>query len=559
MITRNLTLKKRFYIYFFLLIVLPILLLMGLIFERYYSALFDARLRESENLIRSYGESIEEEIKTMSLKTSALAFNRDFIDLVEAHSRAGSQSEAFQRSKAINNMLNIYFDYSDDIISLCLFLEDGSSYIYKTPPPMTPGQLRKHDWFNRINEQKGRVVLLDDLTYQRVSGQPYYRFGAAIRPDSLDKSSLEAIFVLYQSRALNSINNNTPDSGLFSVADKKGSIMFSAGTADPEGSHILRSHHIGNTSWTLDNYMDLSEIKRPVLDSFLIFVLFMLIITALFALFVMSQFRLIIGPINLSIDRMAMVEKGDFSVRLNASPIPELNRMTESFNSMVREIENLTGQIRRTEREKRKVEIRALQYQINPHFLSNTLNSIKIMARMIQADKIRETTTNLMRILSDTFRNPGRLNTLDHEMKILSDYIQIMKVRFGDSFDVRFRIDGETKSLKIMKLLIQPIVENAVVHGLQEKMEGGCLHIGASVRDKALIISVVDNGAGMETLPEHTAGEDSHSGMYNIGLQNVTDRIRLNYGEEYGLTVKGKKSCYTRVEMKLPLIGEEDD
>jgi sensor histidine kinase YesM len=549
----------RFSLFFVSLIVLPISLFMGLIFQRYYSALINVRLRESHNLVKSYGESIEEEMKTISLKTSALAYNRDFIDLVDSFEQSEDPSEAFNRSKAIESILNIYFDYSDDIITLCLFLKGGESYIYKNPPRDDPDKIRNDEWFDRMKREPGRVLFIDDLTYQRVSGMPYFRYGAYICPESGDRSTLEGILVLYQSQTLNSIFRNDRNSSRYILKAGSGEELFSAGAAHSEGQHIVRKYQIGSTSWNLENDMNLSEIRRPVLESFIIFLGFMLLITVMVILFVMSQFRMIIDPVNRSIDRMAMVEKGDFSVRLEGSPIPELNRMAESFNSMVWEIEKLTGEIREKEKEKRKVEIRALQYQINPHFLSNTLNSIKIMARMIQADSIKDTTTSLMRILSDTFRNPGSLNKLDHEMDILKDYIQIMKVRFGDSFSVRFRLDCRTESLRIMKLLIQPIVENAVVHGLREKTEGGKLMIGSSVRNGNLVISVIDNGEGMEKIPDSAGNDKSHKGMYNIGLQNVIERIRLNYGKPYGLAVNGVKGCYTRVDLILPAIGEEHD
>ena len=322
MISRNLTLKKRFFIFFFLLIVLPIFLFMTLVFERYYSALFDARLRESENLIRSYGESIEEEIKTMSLKTSALAFNREFIDLAEKYSQAENQKDAFLQGKSMENILNIYFDYSDDIITLCLLFRGDRSYIYKNPLPEPPNLMRNDDWFRQISNEKGKIFLINDLTYKKAHGTPNLRFGAVIRPDAGLRTSLEAILVLYQSRTLNSIAANSPESGRFTVLDGMGAELFAEGSLNSRGKIIKRSYPIGNTSWSLENTMSLSEIRQPVLDSFFIFLIFMLIITALFFLFVMSQFRLIIGPINYSIGTMARLERGIFPFVSKPPPSP---------------------------------------------------------------------------------------------------------------------------------------------------------------------------------------------------------------------------------------------
>jgi len=530
--------------------------------QRYYNVLFESKLNESRNITMRYAEAINEETERLSLKVSALAFNRQFLKLVNEYSRSESMNRSFQIDREIENILDIYFDYSDEVISVFLFLENRPMYIYKNPALNDETEILSDDWYGKVIDNPNRVLLLDDLSYQRVSGTPSYRLAAAIRPQKDALSQIKAILVLFQSKSLENLLRTGNNKNRYSLNSSVGDVIFTDGFPDGIDKRIESGRDflqyevlIEKPGWALRNYMDIQEIRTPVFNSVLIFLILMSFITILFLIYSLSLMRQVIGPINESIKRMPMVERGDFSVRMDSSKIPELDKMARSFNNMVKEIQILTDEIRDKEQEKKAIEIQALQFQINPHFLSNTLNSIKIMARMIDAESIRETTTSLMRIVSNSFREPGELNSLSKEIDSLNDYIHIMKVRFGDTFRVRIYKENNVDELKIMKMLIQPIVENAVIHGLSSETGNGCLFIGFKIRNNKLLIQIIDNGKGMEVLPERENGSFGHKGLYNIGINNVKERIRMNYGKEYGLNIEGRSGLYTKVILQLPLIG----
>lgn len=530
--------------------------------QSYYSVLFESKLNESKNITIRYAEAINEESARLSLKVSALAYNRQFLELVYNYSHSVSTTEAFQISRSLDNILDIYFDYSGEILSVLLFLENSSMYIYKNPPADSESEILRDGWYKEVLEKPNKVVLLDDLSYQRVQGTPAHRFAAAICPQVETNREIKAILVLFQSRSLENLTRTGNDNNRYALLSGEGQIIFSDGfppgseqVAEP-GRNLLRYEVlVEKPDWTLINYRDIQEIRSPVFKSILVFFILMSLITLLFLIYGLSLMKQVIGPINDSIRTMPMVEKGDFSVRMVSSKIPELDRMARSFNNMVKEIQVLTEEIRSKEQEKKAVEIQALQFQINPHFLSNTLNSIKIMARMIDAESIRVTTTSLMRIVSNSFREPGELNSLSKEIENLNDYIHIMKVRFGDTFRVKIHKEDNLDKLKIIKMLIQPIIENAVIHGLSSETVNGCLFIGFKILNNKLFIQIVDNGKGIDVVPGIDNGHLVHKGLYNIGINNVKERIRMNYGKEYGLYIKSRTGLYTKVTLQLPLIG----
>ena len=256
---------------------------------------------------------------------------------------------------------------------------------------------------------------------------------------------------------------------------------------------------------------------------------------------------------------MEQVGQGDMHVQVETSGIAELNSLCESFNRMVEKIRQLTKQIEVKERQREQAEIEALQCQINPHFLANTLNSIKMMAAMVGAENIRKMTGALMHILTESFSHDGALVSLEKELDNLEHYVYIMKVRFGDSFDVTFDIQAEIKTLWMLKMLIQPILENAILHGVRGLERKGELRIKGWRQEDRLYLEVADNGVGMSpemlsSIWDHKV--HPHKGLHCIGIRNVHERIRLNYGNAYGLKIRSELDNGTTVTLGLPVIDD---
>lgn len=233
----------------------------------------------------------------------------------------------------------------------------------------------------------------------------------------------------------------------------------------------------------------------------------------------------------------------------------EVGDLAHSFNQMQEEMKQLLSQVVAQERAKRTAEIHALQAQINPHFLYNTLNTIKWMANMQCADNIGEATASLIYMLRYASSMQGDLVSIRDELQFVEKYLSLMQLRYCDRFDVKFDIEEEALDGLSLRFLLQPFVENAIFHGFQGNEAANLLTIGARVDRQDLILTVEDNGVGMtDRQLEHIQADDLHrEGFNSIGIRNVMERIKLHYDDRYGVVLSSGPMRGTRVVITLPM------
>lgn len=282
----------------------------------------------------------------------------------------------------------------------------------------------------------------------------------------------------------------------------------------------------------------------------------------------------IIKPVNLLMKQMHHIEKGDIGITIDNKREDEFGYMNMTFNRMSLEIKNLINTVYKNQIATKDAEIKALQAQINPHFLYNTLDSINWKAKINGVEEISEMVSALSSIIEANMnRNNENLIPLEKEIEYISNYYLLLKKRFGKKISMVMEIDQEILDYVIPKLIIQPIVENAVHHGLEMKIGHGVIRLKAKKDENKLIIDVIDDGTGIEedTLAalndrlEETDDEASAAGEpqempligSGIGIINVHRRIRLIYGDEFGLSINSRISEGTHVRICLPaLIGQ---
>jgi len=225
--------------------------------------------------------------------------------------------------------------------------------------------------------------------------------------------------------------------------------------------------------------------------------------------------------------------------------------MAYGINLMTRQISDLMDRRLEDEKNKRDLEYRMLQSQINPHFLYNTLNSIKWMATIQNATGIVEMTTALSRFLKILSKETRELVTLRDELLLLDDYLVIQKYRYGDSVNFEKNIEEGLLDTPIPRFILQPLVENAIFHGIEPKGSGNIVLL-AEKRDADVLISLTDDGMGMAT-PTLSADGESVRGL---GIRSVDERLRYAFGEGYGLSIESKQGSYTKVTIRVP--GNEE-
>lgn len=236
-----------------------------------------------------------------------------------------------------------------------------------------------------------------------------------------------------------------------------------------------------------------------------------------------------------------------------------------SHQALVRQLDRLLDEAMKKEEEKREAQLRALQYQINPHFLYNTLGSIRSVAVGAKQEQIADMLKILSRLLRNTITRTSSHITLRDEMAVLSDYISILQIRYKGRITVEAEFDPRVEDLLIPSLLLQPLIENAVLHGLSGRLnepEGNAkLRISAKINHGNLVFEIYDNGIGMDEADVRrifiSPPKESGRGGVHIGIRNLHERIQIQCGKAYGLSIQGKKGEYTLVKIRLPYIPGE--
>lgn len=267
--------------------------------------------------------------------------------------------------------------------------------------------------------------------------------------------------------------------------------------------------------------------------------------------------RYLSKPVNELDEAMKRVEKGDYDAELSSDREDEMGRLTASFNRMTREYrQNLERSVQR-ERELNETELSMMQAQLNPHFLYNTLDSIKWLGVTNGVPQVAAVASGLAVLLRAGISG-DRLITLERELELLEKYLDIQSLRFEDRFAWEIDVDERFQHCIVPKLILQPLVENSIIHGVAN-MDDGYIKLSAREESGTLILSVQDNGVG---IPQdvldwlNDPGRDVPGG--HLGLKNVDRIVRLYYGGDYGISAystHGEGSC---VELRLPMNKEEN-
>ena len=291
----------------------------------------------------------------------------------------------------------------------------------------------------------------------------------------------------------------------------------------------------------------------------MVILLTLLALTLLFSILAQrSLARVIHTPIAQLEEFAGALAGGDLHARVPETPVAELNGLVRSLNAMAGRLQGLIDENRREQENLKKSELRALQAQINPHFLYNTLDAIVWLAEAGQSREV----IHITRALSDFFRislSQGKdWIPLSEEIRHLTGYLTIQKIRYRDILDYEIDIPEALRDVQVLKLLLQPLVENAIYHGVKHRRGRGLVQVTGRAGDGGLILSVRDNGAGMtpERLAQVRAGLNAASGeSAGYGLFNVNKRIQLYYNQSRGIEIESEAGAGTVVSLRVPMRG----
>ncbi|HIW31358.1 MAG TPA: sensor histidine kinase [Candidatus Paenibacillus intestinavium] len=402
-------------------------------------------------------------------------------------------------------------------------------YIFATKPLM--------DTFQRQMYGYAIVIMNEQTIFERYS--PYLSDGAEISlvtsAGDVMSSSVRDTTNMYRPELLEyaKIGGEREDYGLMTKGD-----MTYISFYIPEFDAYLLQEIDGNIA-----FAPLKKIAYRIAE--VVIIVLLLIIISVYLLT-----RKITKPLYELVDTMQNAKVDSLqSHPLQEGVSYEIKVVTKTYNHLVKEIDLYTNRLMVEQNERRKADLSALQMQINPHFLYNTLTSIKYLAKMNRIDDVDRTITSLSTMLQNTIGSTEDIVTVEHEIENLKHYVYINKIRYGEQVDVLFDIRQDCMDLYIPKLIIQPFVENAFFHAFPS-MRKGTIHIFIRQQADRLLIEVLDDGVGAQENKERIK-KRSVSG---IGIDNVHHRIVLLYGTKYGVEFESASGYGTAVKISLPII-----
>jgi len=267
------------------------------------------------------------------------------------------------------------------------------------------------------------------------------------------------------------------------------------------------------------------------------------------------------------ISTMRKVENGDFDVKIEIKGDDEIDELAFHFQKMIERIKVLIVDTVKKELAQKDAQIKALQSQINAHFIYNVLENIKMMAECKEDYEVSDAITKLGKMMRYNMSWKRKFVTLYDELENIKNYVALMNLRFDKEIKLMINIyNEEILNYEVPKLILQPIIENSITYGIEPKGEGGSIFIDANVIGEFLVITIVDDGKGIEEEKLRQIQEAIEKGIdaecyhgQGIALKNVNERIKLTYGKAYGLKIESKENEFTKVTITLPFENRVDN
>jgi len=603
---QTVSLSRRFSAAFILIVAAPSLLISVILARLYLSALYRTVAQQAEATGEQMAQNLQAETDNIAIILAALLQDADLRQSVDLCARSADRKVLYQETRRIDQKLTSFFNYTKEIGAVVLYSKSGAVYSFSNYPNIRGLAAMDRSVFAPAAADPGKIFQFDTLESLTLNIGEKNIISLAVCPARHDETAIEAILVSFRAPSIDGLAAASGQGAeaamvIFGRSGKPilatipgatpaelGGLAQMAARTGPGGpvreiraggrTWLTTLSPMDSTGWTVALLTDKGSLTRRLLRYQWYLYPALALLAFLFIFYVEVFLARIAAPIRAMVGHMGRVGQGDYGVRAADQDIRELAELTRGFNGMVQEIEQLLSERERSERERLTAELEALRYQINPHFVANTLNSIRLMASVARADAIAEMTRDLMRVLSDSYSGVEKLTGLAREIENVTAYVGIMKVRFGELLTVELDLAPGTEQLLTLRMILQPIVENSILHGFAggapARSGRGTIRVSARleprllapprcpepwaepVAGQVLVLEVWDDGVGIapERAGQVLESRPDQGGLNRIGLANVQRRIRLNFGEPYGLEVASEPGQYTRIRLLLPAL-----
>jgi Predicted signal transduction protein with a C-terminal ATPase domain len=508
-----------------------------------------------------------------------------FMRLLNNFNATNKSDLSFQKST--DQIFNTIINFKSQIDSIFIFnLKGSNEYRMKNTALFKPYNPSSEKWFQDSIDAFGRPVIISTFKMSNVADID--------NEEALIFSVARGILDVDTSRVIGVIMVNSKMSFLSDIcqkmiiapgqriviADSKDNIIYDTVSSNitkkldsslqnllGEKINLNEKVYLNNTSifinyavsgftnWKIINIIPVEKLnlninRMKTVTTILTFTI--IIIAFVLVLFISRQ---IAKPLKKLVLLLKLFEKGNFDVKIRPESRDEIGSLARAFNKMTIKVKRLIKEVYFDKLKQKELELQMLQNQINPHFLYNSLDSIHMMAEINEDYETSKMATALAKIFRYGISQTNVKVTVKEEIENLKEYIMLQQVRFEDIFSIQLDIDESLADHIIIKLILQPLLENAIYHGINSRGEKGFISISGYIENETLIFEVSDNGDGMDleqlALLNGYINGLNHS-FKSIGLKNVNKRIKLYYGDKYGIQIFSTVNAGTKVKVTIP-------
>ncbi|WP_270168743.1 cache domain-containing sensor histidine kinase [Paenibacillus sp. SYP-B4298] len=587
------SIRTKLFASFSVVIVASLSIVSVLWYNKYYNSQRESAENFMSRTILDANKSLELTLKDIDYISTIISLNRPNVIDMLLPDATETLIERLEKDRKLDNFISSLYGYKYYISSILVARTDGRSYAQGSTVPTD--EFMQSSWYKQLLEQQGNKIFITTHANTKLNKVSAYMNQNVVSISRAIMNGNEAVGYVnidFNYEVVDRIfNTPLPNKSQLFLLDDQGNFVYSPRADNINKSisgtdyasvlpqltgnsgklsmringeeHLVVYHTSDYMNWTTVGLIPRSELlaeSRKAANNIMLIPILTLIAALIVATIISNHITKNIGRLR---HAMKKVSAGNLSNPIAITSGDEVEELSRGFNAMVTNLRVLLDDIKQTEEQKRVLEFKALQAQINPHFLFNTLNQIKWLADVQKADNIKQLVTSLVTLLHSSMGKGGEFISVREELQYLEHYLNIQQFRYYDKFDAVFDIEEEIQDARLLKFLLQPIVENALIHGLEPLKGRGKLVIKGYGEEGHIVLKVSDDGVGIE--PERLATmfdratEQNQSRFSGIGLGNVQERIKLHYGAGYGLQVESVPGLFTTVTLRIPVEVEGED
>lgn len=584
----NISIRTKLLIFFLIVTIIPFIVVSIAIYNNISSRIQEQTLYSSNQMFEQAVSLLNYKLKNVVNTSQLIALNNKPIQEIFKRPLAEYKENYLLQNKDYTDLRTYIesFRVNDEIYKIVFYIKDTLVYSNENDNFMNWNKAKNTKWYKLFASQKNNIqwfpkqYFTNDINHDAaisivryIPNLDNFRYNLGLLRIEIKESDVRNILENSLSTAsskayiINSNNEVICSSHNFSKTDLNNiksnrltwdSLVYSNNwnkLTFKSNEVLVKSLNITNTDWKMVvqiPYTDiLSTSDKSRNDMFLIISLSALLAYALSFLFSVSLTK----RISQLIVHMRKIETGDFNVEIISHSNDEIGQLQKNFNYMLTKIALLMDEKYKLGKDMKNAELKALQAQINPHFLYNTLELISWRSIKKNVPEVSIIVQKLAKFYKLSLSRGNEIVSIENEIEHVKTYVDIQNERFDNSIILEINIDEKLYQFSTLKILLQPLVENSILHGIMERMdESGIIKIEGNLIDDIILLSITDNGVGMTKSNLLNILNKNSSNGSSYGIKNINARIKLHYGDNFGLSFESKPGEGTKVEIRIPAI-----